>query len=384
MKESWFSKIEKLFMALTLLAFFASVYFVPAIWAAPSISSVSGTISDGQTITVGGSGFGDNGPTIKVFDDFEKGTNGSKISTSLGSAQINQWDYVQGGSTEITYSTGYAHGGTKSLRVDANYAGSMPCIESQINVGPGQEIFFSWWQYLPMDKDVSGTNGPEDGGPNWKLFWLFNSPPWVHSDYVNVILSNSLPSPYTQLCVADDPNAGNLWRGSGEYADIFRKGVWTRYWLYWKGGTSSNGAAGAWQTNSVSGSKTIANVSNITNQSTGYPWNKLHFPGFERKDTNSIMYYDDIYVATGLYARARVEIGNASSYTSCTNIAILTPTSWIDTAITATVRQGSFPNGSSAFLFVLDANGTVNSKGYPITIGGPPAPAPPTGLRIVN
>jgi hypothetical protein len=151
-----------------------------------------------------------------------------------------------------------------------------------------------------------------------------------------------------------------------------------------KAGQSSDGAGGLYQMNASAGYKIIKTGTNITNQTTGCPWTRLHFPGFERKDTNSIMYYDDIYVATGTGAMARVEIGNNATYSRCTNLTILTPTLWSDTAITATVRQGSFANGSSAFLFVFDSNGGVNTTGYPITIGGPPPPAPPSGLRIIN
>ena len=43
-------------------------------WAAPSISGVSGTASGGEAITISGSDFG-NGPSIVIFDDFEKGAN---------------------------------------------------------------------------------------------------------------------------------------------------------------------------------------------------------------------------------------------------------------------------------------------------------------------
>jgi len=43
-------------------------------------------------------------------------------------------------------------------------------------------------------------------------------------------------------------------------------------------------------------------------------------------------------------------------------------TLWSDTEITATLRQGSFANGEQAYLYVFDANGNVNSDGYPIII----------------
>lgn len=58
--------------------------------AAPSISGIYGTISNGSQITISGSGFGNDGPNIIIFDDFEKGTNGNIISILPNSAQVNQ------------------------------------------------------------------------------------------------------------------------------------------------------------------------------------------------------------------------------------------------------------------------------------------------------
>ena len=52
------------------------------------------------------------------------------------------------------------------------------------------------------------------------------------------------------------------------------------------------------------------------------------------------------------------------------------------------MNQGSFENGDSAFLFVVDEDGNVSS-GHPITFGAsggeqPSPPSPPSGLKIVD
>jgi len=94
----------------------------------------------------------------------------------------------------------------------------------------------------------------------------------------------------------------------------------------------------------------------------------------------------DVCVAVGPAAMARVEICNNSSYSSATNCAIFTPTSWSNTSITATVRMGSFTNGL-AYLFVIDSAGTTSPSGYPITIGGgggETPPSAPNGLHVVD
>lgn len=61
-----------------------------------------------------------------------------------------------------------------------------------------------------------------------------------------------------------------------------------------------------------------------------------------------------------------IEIGNASTWAACTHREIQIPTAWTTDEITATINQGSLPDGT-AYLFVVDADG-VASDGYEITL----------------
>ena len=65
---------------------------------------------------------------------------------------------------------------------------------------------------------------------------------------------------------------------------------------------------------------------------------------------------------------ARVEIGDNATYASCTHREVQLPTEWADGSVTTTVKQGSFANSATAYVFVVDSNG-VASTGYPITFG---------------
>jgi hypothetical protein len=65
------------------------------------------------------------------------------------------------------------------------------------------------------------------------------------------------------------------------------------------------------------------------------------------------------------------------------------PSAWSSSSITATVNQGTFSNGQAAYLYVIDANGTVNASGYPLTFGqgqgggsDTTPPSTPTGVSI--
>ncbi len=75
-------------------------------------------------------------------------------------------------------------------------------------------------------------------------------------------------------------------------------------------------------------------------------------------------YIDDIYIDDSW---ARVEIGNNSSYDSCTHREMQIPTAWNATSITVDVNTGSLPNGTY-YIFVVDNDG-AESAGYEISIG---------------
>ena len=80
-------------------------------------------------------------------------------------------------------------------------------------------------------------------------------------------------------------------------------------------------------------------------------------------------YYDDIYINNSW---ARVEIGDDPDYDSCTHREMQIPTAWSSDSVDITVNQGSFPDGATAYLFVVDEDGIVNTTGKSITFGGQP------------
>jgi hypothetical protein len=350
------------------------------VWGAPSVSGVSGTIGNGQTITVSGNGFGATGPDVFFYDSFEKGTLNNIISTAVNSADIRQWTDNNSG---IKYSSEYFHGGGKSMKMDWSLgAGSGPGL-SYPNV-QNSSILISWWQFMPTSSDVPGTNNVD--GPNWKWFWIGDEGdnwPWG-SDFVTVCLDNSCGASIGVFPADDtlDPQReGGTW-----YDTSFRKGTWMRFTVAMKNATSG---AYIWnQELSSSGNVVQFNLNNIVTAHASDPWNILTLPGYGRPDNNAVAYYDDVYVATGNSARARIEIGNSATYSGSTNLTLLTPTSWGDSSISATVRQGSFSNGATAYLYVIDSTGVVNAVGYPITIGSggggdTTVPNAPIGLSVL-
>lgn len=344
------------------------LFAVPSIsYSAPSISNISGTISNGQSIVISGSGFGATGPDIKVFDDFESGTNGSYINSDTSgitsSATVGSWEPCVGCDIyRSTYSTDFAHGGTKSSR--QNWTTNMQeggRFLAETWTTPVTEVYLSYWVYLP-----SGMSTPDGGfsSPNWKMYWFYETP-YPTNDYSTETIYDPPGGGLSFGCV-NDCLSNRIVQDFTPFAS-WSNGQWQRMEIYLKAGATA-GAIQEHFTNASYPRTQIVNMTGKTINAGTTGWDTFHIPGFARADTTTNTYYDDIYVATGDGARARVEIGNNSTYSSCTNLAVITPTSWGDTSITATVRTGSFTSGT-AYLFVVDALGAVSS-GTEITIGG--------------
>jgi len=347
--------------------------YSPAL-AAPVISDVTGTVSNGQTITISGTDFGATGPTILVFDDFELGSNGTSLSDQVRSAQVGSWRDLSSMSPYFaTYSNLNVHGGSLAMR--NNWGSGGDGQEGQRFISPTStslfsQVYISFWTYLP-----AGQNVPAGGlGPNWKVWWL-STDDLHQNDYASEIISD--PPTHTSMAWVDGSQT-RICAPTCEYVSFsFTKGRWLRWEAYLSASTSA-GTVSLWHTDSGQARNLFGTASGRTIDDGTTGWRYIHFPGFGRYDTNSSTYYDDIYVATGTGARARVELGNNATYSFCTNLAICTPTSWGASSITATVRSGAFASGS-AYLFIVDSSGNASS-GYAVTIGSSSGGSPPPGI----
>ena len=340
---------------LALLLLFPSVCF-----SAPAIDTASGTFSNGGTITVSGTGFGNTGPNVVFYDSFEKGTTGNLVSLITGSADIGEWDQVSGNNgPESRYSTTYALGGTKSLKTDwgTNY-GQGP-VTLYPNVQNTDLLVSFWVMVTPQVPFESGV------GYNWKLLWVGDwSDGFPYGSDMAIECVSSDCSTSETLAALDDEGAPTRYQGTG-YSPYFSAGVWRRITVAMKNATSG---AYVWhQEVSAGGYQLVDSQTNVVTAHSDDPWNMLAVPGFGYGDAQTSAYTDDVYIATGAGARARVEIGNAATYTACTNLSIITPTSWSNTSIVATVRAGSFTTGT-AYLYVTDASG-ITGPAAAITIG---------------
>lgn len=317
-------------------------------------------MEENSQITITGTQFGNNGPNVVLFDDFESGFSGEPINTGPGSAPFGQWDGEVG---NTTYSNAAFVSGTQAFRADMsahwlNYA--------QVLVpDTTMDIFVSYWLYIPAGDNIPGEGSSD--GINWKTTWIQGEGTTDDDQVVPALLASSWT-----LFGNDTPYIG--WPS----APYLVKGEWKHFKVWIKGGYDNDGEVKFWH---LGHTGTLSQVINQSGVSTMYPGGtreRVRINGYGRSTSNCHPMFDDVYVATGANGQARVEIGDNINYNNCSNLAVAVPTSWADNTVTATLHTGSFV-AESTFLFVIDAQGTP-SQGFPFTLDGGSAleaPGPP-------
>jgi hypothetical protein len=327
-----------------------------------TVTGVSGTVANGQTITVTGSSFGDNGPTVLLFDNFEGGTNNNTIAGG-SSATVGTWSSRNGLAEDSYYSNLNSISGSLAARFDATYPFTdNPAIVAQAP-SAFDSFYVSWWVLLPTGSVFPGTGHPD--GLNWKLMWIGEG---AFNDADVGIWSNGL---------SDWKIAGNGYPDNSFFSAPTLNmsiGTWYRFQMFNLGRTNATGQAFAWTTDSASGTVQRLNRSNVQTLGSGDSGKRLYIStnGYVLYTTPGNCYptFDDVYMATGDYAQARVEIGNASTYATSTKLTMCTTplgtSGWSDTSISCTVRDGGITG--TAYVYVTDSNGN-RSSGYQVTMG---------------
>jgi hypothetical protein len=326
-------------------------------WAQPTISSVAGSPSHGQTLTITGSAFGTKPTAAPVLWDtvdnissYTGLSNGATIP--MGGA--NPWPSPYGnssGNNRVKYNTADLQRGVSTAQYKVtnandgyldgltwaatNYAYVSWWWKTDTNVGPGDH----------SSKFLRMSNASDETGKtfswNQQAAYLFNNP-----DYV-----------------------GNVWVGFNGNPNS-----WSFFEAWF------NSANQTWAVR-VNGSY----LANSTWTGAAFQFNELWRIGFDGGGNSppSITWWmDDIYVDSSL---ARVMLGNASTYAGSRHFEMQIATAWSNSSVSVVVNQGSFGLGSAAYVYVVDASGAVNANGFPVTItSGVPAPPAPTALRVVQ
>jgi len=333
------------------------------LYAAPSITGVSGAYTHGQTITVSGSSFGATGPTILSWDDFAGHTNNEELD---GTAAIigGNWSLLLGdNSPTVKYSTAYNRGGAKGVSAHVAWSGGDGIAAfGWAGKSPFTSVYISYWRYAEGPTDLSACN--------YKQYYLYgNSSQFPQSmlmipgaesqwSYYNNCSDSSEYDNYTGWSWA---NTKDQWQRWETWAVLNTPGVANGVLQIWLDGvlTSHPRTNYKLRCDGNSGSWVDFRLGHMSCSTGGCPTSPC--------TTQSNAYYDDLYIAT---SRQRVEVGNASTYTACTHKEIQRFLTWADGSITFTINRGSFGASDTAYVYVVDASGVANANGSAITFGG--------------
>lgn len=351
--------------------------------AAPIISSATGIISAGQNVTISGSGFGVSGPTVGLFDKFNNGISGTDVS--LSSPSVGAWS-AYNDPTHPYYNTVIPHGGNSAMQYNGGTGlrYTIPALST--------EVFVSYWLRLDSDQIFPATSiaNTIPSVSAWKVTWLLNgtasgfddiciptlySPPaWGLGGNSN----NTLPLVGTWNFRVGDLSTSSGW---------FKYDRWVRVSTWLKAGANplvDNGII--WFSAENGTGREVYAKSNLPMfaGAGNHGWDHWYVGPWSNGPYASNPLFDDVYLSYGTGAVARIELCDADTFLNSNHCEIQTPTIWSDISAGIDINQGSFADGSSAYVFVIDENGTP-STGFPITFatsGDVTPPSAPTGLGI--
>jgi hypothetical protein len=388
--------------AVAILGVWAQLGLAGPAFATPVPASAAGSLSPGQTITISGSAFGSTGPQVVMMEDFERDSPGQKIQ--LSGAPAGAWTAF--GSSNTFLASANAHTGKVGFHAYDQTDKSGNILYLVLN-GSYQEAFISMWVEIPAGATFPGASSSSGGPPgpdqfssdsSWKFAWLLQNAKSYGTtsefDLVNFTYGGS-----NQFIPAESNSNYYMYIEPGNYSQNANN-IGTAWWSWngwnrvvtWLRGNSTvpAGAPGGMvQTLNAAHGMSTWQIGNPTTYPTsamfqnGVPqyFTQINVPGWFRENSgpNADPTYDDIYIAVGPGAAARVEVTDAPVYTQSHHATILHVVSWSDGQITASVPNGGLDFTGPAYLYVTDASGDTSATGLPIN---GVLPDPPADIQV--
>lgn len=335
-----------------------------AFGASPTISSVT---QQANTLSVAGFSFGTKPTTTPFYySNFD--------SETTGQMPVGQISNLTAGN-QGTVQTNKVRSGSKSL--EFNYsaiAGSSKenWKRNAIDLGAGgaDNIYLSTWIYV--DKGTSTCTSWQ-----WKnfivtsesnLYFALNNSGATTLGFESWVYTNdrwgNTGSPYNYYWdFVTSKSIGSY--SSTAPSDLFLWNQWQKVELYLQRSSSGGVADGKIYFNRIGRSSAIVNKTDAkTHVSGDNPWRYVDLSNGIASVVdgyvNFNVYMDDVYVDT---TQARVELCDSSTWSARTHCEIQPTTAWTadGSQIKANYNPGSFSNGQTAYVYVVDSNGAVSN-----------------------
>lgn len=360
------------------LLFITMIVFPVLSWSAPSISSVSGSITQGSTVTITGTAF-----TTKTsqtpfawlnFDSVATGTRWDDLGWTNYAVWNNDgapYDYAV-----VVDDPSRAWSGTKAMKgmkiKTEDFNSYFPT--TQFNT---LNVYITWRLYY---ENQPGYNVTPNGSMVLKMHRVTSSAhPYSGepSTLVEIMPGNN-DTISRHNCGTGHTNVNGTCSGTAEQYNtntFYTKNAWHRIetWdIYSDPAGSTTGKVRVW----VDRYLLFTRDDGIT-RSGSSPYNtrtigQIIIPMQQSNQNSRLQWFtDDVYIDTT--GPARVEICNAATWAGSTQCEIQPYTAWSNTSATITVNRGRFGATDSAYLYVVDGS-NVASPAYAVTFGDTPEP----------
>jgi len=334
--------------------------FLPVMCFGQSVSSVSGTVADGESVTISGSSFGTKPTAAPVaWDNLEDGTcNTTATVGTWSSTTLLEINSDNNRATNSSYNAYHDFDGNDGAEAYAVFRGG----------SDSPSWYVSYWFMLGPNWDWGTIH---DSLGNIKILRMWTTGSDNENFKVNTqgtydVLWND---EYCDPSMLSSSN-GNSYMGWTNFENEMDDGEWHHIQFVYSE-SSGIGVADGTAEFYFDGDLIAYDYGIITDCGASGADSRPMIVGFydshaqTNNDGANDFYIDDVYIDNSW---ARVEIGDNATYANCTHREIQIPTAWSATSITIDANQGSFATDDAAYLFVVDADGNV-SDGYAITIG---------------
>jgi hypothetical protein len=327
--------------------------------AAPAISGVAGSPTNGQVITIKGSGFGSKSPAAPLwYFPFGDGTRGTHPT-------LSRKQFTGSIFGDLSTRSEKAPGSTNVLSYSYNNPDSVAMGPGSVSLN-GSDVAYVFWKTM--------FNMPRRGGPdtfNYKLMRIFSQ---GHKQ--NLYSGDGVIIPeYTAI---------NEYTGCADCFDYSLQGQqwqedkWLTDEIVYKTGTVDNHDGIFWFYRN--GFKTNKRTYRMRTSELPEKYDSITFAHFYRGLIGSdagfmdILYVDDSW--------AHVIVSDKATLNETTNYAreVQIPTTWSDGQVQVSFRRGALPAGSKLYLYVYAPDGSVNSNGFPVDCATCKTPTPPGGV----
>ncbi len=355
--------------------------------ASPLINSLSGSVSDGGLVTISGGSFGTKSTARPiVFDNFDSGTNGNNVEGNDAS-HYGTWDTCSSISdTKFKYSNASNRNGSSLNAVDTYDLGDDGTMSIQFHSSNATYMLVSFWLSF-TDNNPSGPNEQmkywgisDETCARWDDDAYIQMNWWQNGQWPKYWFGGSYEWPEWSIIEGYSDNSYDF---ETHHPGKFKTdGTWQHHLTMIKQGDSgvANGIVKLWTDEYYHEEPAMITYDSGDGYIARYGIFGWWHGNTEAGNTVTLR-FDDIYLDDTWQS---VWIGDDATWVNCTHREIQIPTAWSDNSITITVNRGSFDSCKTYYLFVVDADGNVNTDGYPVRIvtGAGEAPCPPTGVEL--